>query len=115
MQNITQRVITIFLLTGLAPTISCAEHLSLPRSVSSNAVYYIRTKQLRDFSCGYNVLFNAANFEHLCGFTNGAHRYHIFKDKVMPYLRSHGWHPKAKSRNHMTEYLAQNKLNLQHI
>lgn len=104
--------ILIILLLGFHVT-WCAEYLSLPGSVSSNAVFYVRTKQLREFSCGYNVLFNAANFEHRVGFTNGAHRYSIFRNQVMPYLRRNGWHPKAQSRNVMTEYLAQNRLNLQ--
>ncbi len=90
-----------------------AEYLKLPNSVRSHAVYYLNSKQLNKYSCGYNVLFNAANLEHSCGFLNPAHKYQVFDQRVMPYLRDFCIDPKSASSNEMVEYLAKQKLFLQ--
>lgn len=102
-----------FLLSLIIVSSLSAEYLSIPHSLRCNAIFYERSKQLSAFSCGYNVLFNAANFEHYCGFENDAHRYDTFKNKVMPYVRKRRCNPKGSSTNAMTEYLATNALNLQ--
>ncbi len=92
---------------------SSAKYFSVPKSLRNKAVYYKRSKQLDVFSCGYNVLFNAANFEHHCGFSNKAHRYTIFKKQVVPYVRGRGHSTQGSSYNEMTEYLAYKRLKLQ--
>jgi hypothetical protein len=88
------------------------ENLPLPRSLSSKAVYYVKTKQLNEFSCGYNALFNAANFEFHCGFTNQVYRYEAFSQKIVPYLRSQGLDPKKASYSYDIEHLAGEVLHL---
>ena len=112
-QEHTFHILVLSALVGTCFSLYSAEQLPIPRTFSSQAVYYCKTKQLELFSCGYNGLFNAANFEHSCGFNNDAHRYSIFKSRCLPYIQSQGYNPKKTSRNKMTEYLAQNKLYLQ--
>lgn len=104
-----QAVFMCVLITYLS---RAAEELPLPRSLSSKAVYYVKTKQLNDFSCGYNALFNAANFESHCGFTNHVYRYEAFSQKILPYLRSQGLDPKKASYSYDTEHLAREVLDL---
>lgn len=87
--------------------------LPLPSKYASKAVHYVKVKQLDAFSCGYNVLFNAANFEHHCGFSNKAYDYSIFQNRVLPYLRSQGYSPNKTSTNEITEHLSHNVLQLQ--
>ncbi len=89
------------------------ECLLLPHALTSKAVYYIKSKQLDAFSCGYNVLFNAANFEYCCGFPNDVHRYEVFAKKSLPYIKGQGYDPKNASYNTQTEHLAQKILKLQ--
>ncbi len=106
--NLFRRVLCIgSVLTVLTSYARYMETIELPSSLKPYAVYYIKTKQLDTFSCGYNVLFNAANFEHWCGFSNAFHRYSIFREKVMPYLQAHGHNPIGPSDNRLLEYLAQ--------
>lgn len=90
-----------------------ADYLNVPSSLRTRAIFYKRSKQLRIFSCGYNVLFNAANFEHHCGFTNDAYKYDIFEKKVLSYLKTSGHDPQDSSYNDMTEVLASSVLKLQ--
>lgn len=113
MQTISKRAIAQFSLVLLVSSSLYSQYLSLPRSLKSKAVYYVRTKQLDRFSCGYNALFNAANFEQHCGFDNDTHRYPVFERRCMPYINSQGLNPKKTSYNKHTEYLAQNALKLQ--
>ena len=65
---------------------SHGELLPMLSEFSSRAVYHVKTSQLNDFSCGYNVLFNAANFAHYCGFSNTVHDYSVFRQKVLSYI-----------------------------
>lgn len=102
--------------TGIAATLVgssiAAELMQVPDSIGSHAVYYVRTKQLDAFSCGYNVLFNAANFETTLGFENSAHRYSVFEQYVMPYVREHNRNPRGDSTSEMMDHLSR-LLNLQ--
>jgi hypothetical protein len=97
-----------------SPVLSARQH-DVPSCISGKAVFYAYTKQLNAFSCGYNVLFNAVNFEQLCGFSHNAHRYDVFSRKVLPYINSKGRDPKQTSYNTDTEYLARTILNLKHF
>lgn len=90
-----------------------AVQLPMLPEFKSVAVSHIHSKQLDHFSCGYNALFNAANFEHHCGFLNSAHNYSVFQNKVLGYLQMIGQDPSAASSNTTTEFLARNILNLQ--
>ncbi len=103
----------IYLFALLFVSTLSAEYLKTPYSLRDKAVYYKRTKQLNAFSCGYNVLFNAANFEHHCGFDNSVHKYAIFKEKVVSHLKKEGYNPKKTSYNSITEFLASRILTLQ--
>ncbi len=103
----------VLLFLALVVSSASAKYLNVPKSLKQKAVYYKRSKQLRIFSCGYNVLFNAANFEHHCGFDNDSHRYATFKSRVVPYVRGRGYSTKDASWNDMTEYLAYKRLTLQ--
>lgn len=91
-----------------------AEQLPLPNALSSRAIYYQRTKQLDDFSCVYNVLFNAVNFEQCCGFPNPMHKYELFECTIRPYIQKERLNPKKASYNKDTEYLAR-VLGLKHF
>jgi hypothetical protein len=106
------KLIFIGVLTGIG-SLSYGREISLPSTFSSRAVYYHPVEQLDRFSCGYNVLFNAANVEHICGFTNNMHEYSLFEQTVLSYLRTKGIAPKQASTNRITEHLAQRVLHLQ--
>lgn len=94
-------------------SIFCAlqcEQLPLPANLANKAVYYFKTEQLELFSCGYNALFNACNFEHHCCFLNKYHKYNEFKNRILPYIEQQGRHPRNASSNLMTEHCARELL-----
>jgi len=98
------RIVLLFL---FACSLLEAQQLPVPKEFSSQATYYYRTKQLDNFSCGYNALFNALNFGQCCGFTTQYHRYEYFEPMVLSYTREQGLNPKHTSYNKDTEHLAQ--------
>jgi hypothetical protein len=100
--------IAIFLILPLQ-----ASFIPLPTSLSSKAVYHCDVEQLNDFSCRYNGLFNACNFEQCCGFQNPGYAYSFFKRICLDYTRSHGLNPRASSTTIDTETLAYDHLFLQ--
>ncbi len=108
--NKTLRKVTIAAI--LVASSAFAEYIRVPESVRSHAVHYIRTKQLDKFSCGYNVLFNAANFETTLGFENPAHKYPVFEQRIIPYLQQKGFHPRGGTTNETIGLLAK-KITLQ--
>ena len=87
--------------------------LPLPQEYAQKAVFHVHVKQLDAFSCGYNVLFNAANFEHFCGFYNRNYEYQVFQSHVLPYLKAQGYSPSKTSTNAITDHLSQKVLGLQ--
>ncbi len=72
-----------------------AIELPLPESISSKAVYHVKTYQLNEVCCGYNALFNACNIEDWCGLANIYSNYEIFRDACMGYLGHRKINPKA--------------------
>lgn len=97
----------ILAIIGITTTMLGEQLLPVPASLQHHAVYYVKTKQLDQFSCGYNVLFNAANFEESLGFANKHHTYPVFRDSILPYLQYEGFNPKAGSTNHIAEAFSQ--------
>lgn len=83
-----------------------AKFLDLPRSLSSKAVYHKETYQLDDFSCGYNVLFNACNLEKVCSFPNKFYQYPLFEKTCKKYTALNKLQPKSSASNHDIDCLA---------
>ncbi len=104
--------ICAFLLMALSFLSCCGQELPLPRKLASKAVHYMKTKQLDAFSCGYNCLFNAANFQQKCSFQNKAYKYETFEDKVLPYVQNKRLDPLQASTNTDIQHLARNILKL---
>jgi hypothetical protein len=108
-----KNIILMSLVSITTASFLVGRELPLPHEYASKAVYHIQVKQLDAFSCGYNVLFNAANFENLCGFRNTIHQYRTFQNRILPYLQSQGYDPSKTSTNAVTDHLAQKVLGLQ--
>lgn len=91
-----------------------ADFLDLPRSYSYKAVYHIKVRQLDEFCCGYNALFNACNFEKSSEIHQPYSDYASFKGLCMSYLSTQGLHPKSSVSNETLNILAGKEyLNLQ--
>lgn len=103
------RAFVFFTLT----TVLRGEYHQVPSPLANRAIYHPVVHQLNLFSCGYNALFNAANFEEWCGFPNPAHRYTIFKNLTLSYLNKKGHRPDRSSDNTITEELGRSILQLQ--
>ncbi len=70
-----------------------ATFLSLPASIASKAVFHPEVLQVPGFCCGYNVLFNACNFEDWNGFPNCFSDYAVFRELCLGYLRHNAINP----------------------
>lgn len=90
-----------------------AEYLKLPPGLGSKAVFYIKSHQLNEFCCGYNVLFNGCNLEKYCDFPNRFSDYSLFKKTCMNYITHHNLKPKASVSNLTIEKLAYKHLGMQ--
>jgi len=86
---------------------------AIPRPLDQLAIYYPVATQIPGFSCGYNALFNAANFENWCGFPNPVHDFDIFKSRTMSFLAKRWQNPLDSSDNKLTEALATTVLHVQ--
>lgn len=74
--------------------------LPLPSEFAKRPIYYVYAHQLDDFSCGYNVLFNACCLEHNKVRYNKFSSKELFKKTIRNYLVT----KKAKPHNASTSY-----------
>lgn len=84
-----------------------ANIIELPKSLEGKSVYHIKSWQLNDWSCGYNVLFNACNLEKIFTKNNNSHDYDIFSKKVLEYLKIKNKNPKGSASNKMLDRLSE--------
>lgn len=82
-----------------------AYHLPLPTSLRGKPVYYEHADQI-DWSCGYNVLYNACRMEKKLKFKQPYAELHVFKMACLPYIRRCGKEPQEASTNKMLIDLA---------
>jgi hypothetical protein len=69
---------------------SCAlVELPLPNSLSSKAIYHLKVKQLHEFSCGFNMLFNGCNIEKWFGFNNCMSDFQNFRKASYDFAAAH--------------------------
>ena len=101
-----------FILSGLSAGFVHADN-AIPLPLQQRAVFYPVATQINGFSCGYNALYNAANFENWCGFSNPAHDYAIFKARTLAFLAKIGRDPLDSSDNKLTEALGTSVLQVQ--
>lgn len=100
--------ILVLVLFSLLSLYSKARFLPLPVAFSEKAVSHIQVRQLDEFSCGYNALFNACNVEQWFGVSSKYSIYSNFHDKVMKYLSAHKLHrQQALSTDLMQELASQ--------
>lgn len=75
----------IFLFTSFV-NFSKARFLSLPHKYKDWNVYHVSVLQLPEWSCGYNALYNAANFENHLNLKNSSADYKNFSKICLSYL-----------------------------
>lgn len=80
--------------------------LPLPQSLNSHAVYHIKVKQLHEFSCGYNALFNGCNVENWCGYSNRMNEFSRFRQACYDFTAAHDIRRKSSLNNKQIEQLA---------
>jgi hypothetical protein len=88
--------------------------LPLPVSLKNRPIYYEKSDQLKDWSCGYNVLFNALNLENRFGQKNKNTEFSNFSKICINYLESLKKKSSEPSTNKMLQELAE-KLNLKNF
>lgn len=86
--------------------------LALPRSLQGKPVYYEHSDQIPNWSCGYNVLYNACLLEKKFGFMQQHADLGAFKTICTPYLERMGKRSDESSSNKMLDELAK-RLRLQ--
>lgn len=84
-----------------------AADLALPASVNHKAVYYKKSQQLPNWSCGYNGLFRACELE-----GNAYRDFNTFSAFCLPHVTALGLRPTAGARVDQLKVIAQ-KLGLQ--
>ncbi len=92
-----------------------AEFLELPRSFETKAIYHKKAYQLDEFSCGYNVLFNACNLERTCNLANRFSEYALFKKTCTSYILKNKLKPKDAVYNNQLSLLAEDYLGMQQL
>lgn len=95
-----------FIHTVLAAHILTAYNLPLPSSLQHKPIHYEQVVQINDWSCGYNVLYNAARLEKRLGFNQKHADLNAFKAICAPYVSQCGTTPKCSSSNKMLDTLA---------
>lgn len=110
-----QKLPLTFLLFLLMGFISVnAQALPVPHSLRNKAVYYERVRQLNNFCCGYNALYNACKLEQKLGIANPYSDVKRFENLCLPYIASRGYRPKDNAYTHIIKELSV-KLNLTHL
>jgi len=90
------------------------KYLPLPASLADKPVQYLRVKQIPNWSCGYNALYNACCVEQFIGQPNKHTQLEYFNNICQPYTYNHNKKPMGSSSNRTLEALA-SQLNLQKL
>lgn len=80
--------------------------IQVPKSLDAYAVFHVKVKQLNEFSCGYNAIFNAANVQQWCGYANYMSDFSRFRQACFDFTSAHGLKRKAALNNKRIEDLA---------
>jgi hypothetical protein len=80
-------------------TSTTSKNLPLPASLANKPVQYLRVKQLPNWSCGYNALYNACRIEQLIGLPNKHTESHYFNRVCQPYALTYDHGPMSSSSN----------------
>ncbi|MBA3953824.1 hypothetical protein H0X48_00685 [Candidatus Dependentiae bacterium] len=91
-----------------------AEQLSLPQSLASKPIVHLKVRQLDNWSCGYNALYNACLAEQRAGLNNSSSILSHFELLCSSYLRSKRANPQEASSNTTLTDLA-DKLKLENL
>ncbi len=92
-----------------------ATFIPLAGSIASKAVFHPEVQEVPGFCCGYHSLFNACNFEDLCGFTNCYSDYTVFRELCLGYLNHKGIDPKEGVTPETLDLLLKNGLELRNF
>lgn len=92
----------------VACSVMKAVNLPIAQGIARDlAIYHIKANQLENWSCGYNVLFNACNLENHLGFHNAYSFYSNFKRACTEFINAHKKKPEEGITNKDMATLAQ--------
>ena len=77
----------------------CAEQLPLPKSLASKSIVHARVRQLNNWSCGYNALYNACALEQQAGLDNSCSNRSHFESVCSTYVRAKRLDPHGATYN----------------
>lgn len=101
-----KKPILTFLLCINAIVYCATSEIPMLPSLSGHAVYQIKVKQLHEFSCGYNALFNGCNVEQWCGYSNRMSEFSRFRQACYDFASVHNIRRKSSLDNKQIEQLA---------
>jgi hypothetical protein len=93
--NYSKPIKSAIFLMGILLSISfnaLAQLFPLPKSLDNVPVYYHKTQQINNWSCCYNVLYNACKLEDSYGRANKHANFSQFSNTCLPQLAKHGIH-----------------------